>query len=174
MVVTQALSLAQLLVGCLATQLQDPHPWPVPPERVMLRAGQQVIPLLSSTGEDECCLGLGYVRVANMSGVREVTDRLASKCFQRERVLALEMGVYRCMPTPEAGSIISAAEWDTLASKVDADYGAMEKAVCCAFDDPTDQLRIGPVAVGLYEPLGPDANCLGGRMTVNIVMEACC
>jgi len=172
--VTQALSLAQLLVGCLATQLQNPpHQWPIPSERVMLRAGQQVIPLLSSTGEDECCLGLGYVRVANMSGVRDVNDRLASGCFERERVLTLEMGVYRCMPTPQAGAIISATEWDTLAAKLDADYGAMEKAVCCAFDDP-DQLRIGPVAVGLYEPVGPDANCLGGHMSVNIVMEACC
>ena len=171
---TQALSLAQLLVGCLATNLQGPeHPWPIQDERVMLRAGEQVIPLLSSTGDDECCLGLGYVRIANLSGVRDIRDRLASGCFERERVLTLEMGVYRCMPTPEAGAIVSPTEWDTLAAKLDADYGAMEKAVCCAFDDP-ESLRIGPVAVGLYEPVGPDANCLGGRMTVSVSMEACC
>jgi hypothetical protein len=172
--VTKAIDLAQLLLGCLEAELQAPHPWPVPAERVMLRAGEQVIPLLSSTGEDECCLGLGYVRVANLSGIRGVDDRLASACFQQERVLTLELGVYRCMPTPDAGQIVTAAQWDTLAQKLDADYGAMEKATCCAFDDPTDQLGIGPVAVGQYEPVGPDANCLGGRMTVNIVMEACC
>ena len=172
---TQALSLAQLLVGCLATQLQNPpHQWPIPSERVMLRAGQQVIPLLSSTGEDECCLGLGYVRIAGINGVRDVTDRMAdSGCFMAERVLTLEMGVYRCMPTPEAGAIVSATEWDTLAAKLDADWRAMEAAVCCAFSD-SDALRIGPVAVGLYEPVGPDANCLGGRLPVNIVMESCC
>ena len=171
---TKVLELEQILLGCLEAELQAPHPWPVPTERVMLRAGEQVIPLLSSTGEDECCLGLGYVRNAGLSGVRDVNDRLASGCFERERVLTLELGVYRCMPTPNANSIVTAAQWDVLAQKLDADYGAMEKAVCCAFDDPTDQLRIGPVAVGLYEPIGPDANCLGGRMTVNIVMEACC
>ncbi|MGW0034676.1 hypothetical protein ACWDXD_33285 [Streptomyces sp. NPDC003314] len=171
---TQAINLAQVLLGCLAAQVQAPHPWPVPADRVMLRAGEQVIPLLSSAGEDECCLGLGYVRVAGMSGIREATDRLASGCFQRERVLTLELGVYRCMPTPEAGAIVTAEQWDLLAQKLDADYGAMEKAICCAFDDPTDDLGIGSVAVGLYQPVGPDANCLGGRMTVNIVMEACC
>ncbi|MGW8357401.1 hypothetical protein [Streptomyces wedmorensis] len=170
---TKAMELQQILLGCLETQLQAPHPWPVPSERVMLRAGEQVIPLLSSNGEDECCLGLGYVRNAGLSAVRDVTDRLASKCFQQERVLTLELGVYRCMPTPNANAIVTAAQWDVLAQKLDADYGAMEAAVCCAFDD-SDSLRIGPVAVGQYEPVGPDANCLGGRMTVNIVMEACC
>ncbi|MDF2711479.1 MAG: pas20 [Nonomuraea muscovyensis] len=170
---TQAMDLAQLLLGCLSSELQAPHPWPVDPDRVMLRAGEQVIPLIS-TATDECCTGLAYVRVAGMSAVRDVQDRLASKCFQQERVLTLEMGVYRCVPTPNAGEIITAAQWDEAALKLDADYGAMEKAVCCAFDDPTDQLRIGPIAVGLYEPVGPDANCIGGRMTVNIVMEACC
>lgn len=170
---TQVLELEQLLLVCLEAQLQAPHPWPVPPERVMLRAGQEVIPLLSSTGDDECCLGLGYVRTAGLSAVRDVNDRFASKCFQRERVLTLELGVYRCMPTPKADAIVTASQWDTLAQKLDADYGAMEAAVCCAFADP-DALRIGPVAVGQYEPVGPDANCIGGRMTVNIVMEACC
>ena len=171
---TQALSLAQLLVGCLATQLQNPHPWPVPSERVMLRAGEQVIPMLASTGEDECCLGLGYVRIAGVDGVRDVTDRMAaSGCFMNERVLTLELGVYRCMPTPDAGAIVSATQWDTLAAKLDADWKAMEAAVCCAFSDP-DSLRINAVAVGLYEPVGPDANCLGGRMTVSVSMEACC
>ncbi|HEX6518277.1 MAG TPA: hypothetical protein VF049_22140 [Nocardioidaceae bacterium] len=171
---TQALSLAQLLVGCLATQLQDPpHPWPIPPERVMLRAGEQVIPL-ASTVTDECCLGLGYVRVSGIQGVRDVTDRMASSgCFMAERVLTLEMGVYRCIPTPAAGQIITAAQWDEAAMKLDADWRAMEAAVCCAFGDP-DALQIGPVAVGLYEPVGPDANCIGGRMTVTIAMEACC
>ena len=172
---TQALSLAQLLVGCLAIQLQNPpHQWPIPSERVMLRAGEQVIPMLAATGEDECCLGLGYVRIAGVDGVRDVTDRMAANgCFMNERVLTLELGVYRCMPTPDAGAIVSATQWDTLAAKLDADWKAMEAAVCCAFSDP-DSLRINAVAVGLYEPVGPDANCLGGRMTVSVSMEACC
>jgi hypothetical protein len=172
--VTKAMELAQVLLGCLEAELQAPHPWPVPTDRVMLRAGEQVIPL-ASTSTDECCTGLGYVRIAGISGVREVTDRMAAaSCFMSERILTLELGVYRCIPTPDANEIITAAQWDEAALKLDADQGAMEKAVCCAFADPTDQLRIGPVAVGLYEPIGPDANCIGGRMTVNIVMEACC
>lgn len=170
---TQAMDLAQLLLGCLSGELQAPHPWPVPPERVMLRAGEQVIPL-ASTVTDECCTGLGYVRIAGITGVRDVTDRMASsQCFMAERLLTLELGVYRCIPTPERDEIITAAQWDEAAMKLDADWRAMEAAICCAFGDP-ESLRIGPIAVGLYEPVGPDANCIGGRLTVNIVMEACC
>lgn len=170
---TQAMDLAQLLLGCLSGELQAPHPWPVDPDRVMLRAGEQVIPL-ASTVTDECCTGLGYVRIANISGVRDVTDRMASsRCFMAERLLTLELGVYRCIPTPGRDEIITAAQWDEAAMKLDADWRAMEAAICCALGDP-ESLRIGPIAVGLYEPVGPDANCIGGRLTVNIVMEACC
>lgn len=168
------MELAQILLGCLEAELQAPHPWPVPSERVMLRAGEQVIPL-ASTATDECCTGLGYVRIANIGGVREVTDRMAAAgCFMSERLLTLDVGVYRCLPTPGKDQIITADQWTEVALRADADQGAMERAICCAFDDPTDQLRIGPVAVGEYEQIGPDANCIGGRMTVNIVMEACC
>lgn len=167
------MDLAQILLGCLETQLQAPHPWPVPADRVMLRAGEQVIPL-ASTSTDECCTGLGYVRIAGVQGVRDVTDRMAaSGCFKAERLLTLELGVYRCIPTPDANQIVTAEQWSEAALKLDADWQAMEAAVCCAFGEP-EQLRIGPVAVGLYEPIGPDANCIGGRTTVNIVMEACC
>lgn len=168
------MDLAQILLGCLENQLQAPHPWPVPSDRVMLRAGQEVIPLLSKS-TDECCTGLGYVRIANLTGARDVRDPLAAAgCFATERVLALELGVFRCIPTPSAGEIITAEQWTEVALRADADAGAMEKAICCAFNDPTDSLRIGAVAVGLYEQIGPDANCIGGRMTVNIEMEACC
>ena len=167
------MDLAQILLGCLETQLQAPHPWPVPADRVMLRAGEQVIPL-ASTSTDECCTGLGYVRIAGVQGVRDVTDRMAaSGCFMAERLLTLELGVYRCIPMPDANEIVTAEQWSEAALKLDADRQAMEAAICCAFGDP-EQLRIGPVAVGLYEPIGPDANCIGGRTTVNIVMEACC
>ena len=171
---TKALELAQILLGCLEAQLQAPHPWPVPSDRVMLRAGEQVIPL-ASTMTDECCTGLGYVRIAGIAGARDIRDPLvASGCFSSERLLTLELGVYRCLPTPNADEIITAPQWDEAAMKLDADQGAMEKAICCAFTDPTDSLRIGAVTAGLYEPVGPDANCIGGRMTVNIEMEACC
>lgn len=168
------MELAQILLGCLETQLQAPHPWPVPVDRVMLRAGEQVIPL-ASTVTDECCTGLGYVRIAGVDGIRDTTDRMASSgCFMSERLLTLELGVYRCIPTPEKDEIVTGDQWSEAALKLDADWQAMEAAICCAFDDPTDQLRIGAVAVGLYEPIGPDANCIGGRTTVSIVMEACC
>jgi len=167
--VTQAMTWAQTLLLCFQSELQAPHPQPILPEHVMLRPGQQVTPLLS-TNDDECCRGLGWVRVASFSGVRELnsTDFRDAMCFSQERVLTLEMGTARCAPTPGAAGLPSEDEWTALALILDADMNAMERAVCCAFAEADD------VAVGEYEPFGQDGNCIGATMTVRITMEACC
>lgn len=166
---TVAMDLAQTLLLCLQNELQAPHPKPILPQHVMLRAGAEVTPLLS-TNDDECCRGLGWVRIASVSGVREINSTAAAdaRCFGQERILTLEMGTARCAPTPGAGAIPSEDEWTAVALLLDEDNGAMERAVCCAF------AKLDDVAVGDYEPFGQDANCIGGTMTVRIVMEACC
>ena len=170
---TQAMTWAQALLFCFQNELQAPHPKPILPQHVMLRPGQQVTPLLS-TNDDECCRGLGWVRVASVSGVRELNSTLAvdARCFSQERVLTLELGAARCAPTPGPAGLPSEDEWTALAMVLDADMNAMERAVCCAFGDDVD--GVGDVAVGDYEPFGQDGNCIGGTMTVRITMEACC
>lgn len=164
--------LAQRLLACLQAELTDPaYPFPVPADKVMLRAGEDVAPMLS-TVTDECCTGLGWVRIAGLSATApDVTNVAFNRCFGTSRVLTLELGVARCIPTPGASGILTEDQWTQAALKLDEDNGAMERALCCAFeDDPT----LGPYAVQAYEPFGPDGNCVGGRMTINIVTEACC
>lgn len=168
---TNAIVLAQELLSCLQAALAA-GPQPIPAEHVMLRAGSETTPLIA-TGRDECCEGLGWVRVQSVSGVRQVGDLLNVTCFQQERDLTLELGVVRCAPSADASSVPSAAQWMAAALQLDADMGAMEAAVCCAFGD-IEGSAAEEVSVGRYQPLGVDGNCIGGTMTVEIRMQNCC
>lgn len=162
---------AQQLLACFQTELQAPHPTPIAPEYVMLRAGAEVTPLLSTTS-DECCRGLGWVRIASVSGVRSINDLdTTARCFGQDRVVTLEIGTARCAPTPGIGAIPTEDQWTAVALLLDEDHGAMERAVCCAFAGLDD---IDDVAVGDYQPFGQDGNCIGATMTVQIATEACC
>lgn len=168
---TSALVLAQELLACLEVALlAGPNPPPV--SRIMLRAGREVTPMLS-TVDDECCSGLGWVRNVGVSGVRQLGELDNIVCFEQERTLTLELGVARCMPTPEASVLVSKDQWTAVALQLDADMGAMEAAICCAYGD-LEGSRAEEVSVGGYEPFGPDGNCIGGTMTVRIRMSNCC
>lgn len=168
---TQAIVLAQELLACLETALlAGPNPPPV--NKIMLRAGSQVTPMLS-TVDDECCSGLGWVRIARKSGVKGLGELDNVSCFSQERTLDLELGVARCMPTPGASAIPTEDQWEAVALQLDADEGAMEAAICCAFND-LEGSAAEEVAVGEYLPFGPDGNCVGGTMTVFIRMSVCC
>lgn len=169
---TNAMVLAQELLACLETALLA-GPNPPPANKIMLRAGAQVTPLLG-TGTDECCTGLGWVRIARVGGVRALGERENVACFQQERTLTLEMGVARCAPSADISTVPSEDQWTATALQLDADMGAMEAAVCCAFGDLDDSLAADEVAVGEYEPFGVDGNCIGGTMTVTLRMESCC
>lgn len=169
---TNAIVIAQELLACLETALLA-APNPPPASRIMLRAGDRVTPLLS-TVDDECCSGLGWVRIARMSGVRQLDELQNVSCFQRERTLELEIGVARCAPTaPSASTIPTEDQWEEAALQLDADQGAMEDAICCAFDD-LEGSAAEEVSVGEYVPFGVDGNCIGGTMTVFVRMSACC
>jgi hypothetical protein len=167
---TAAIVLADSLLSCLTAQLAA---GPNPPAQVMLRAGSEVTPLLS-TVSDECCGGLGWVRIDSISGVRQLGERDGQLCFSQERTLTLEIGVARCAPVAQSASTVPTAEqWEAVAFQLDADQGAMEAAVCCAFGS-LEGTPAEEVAVGDYRPFGVDGNCIGGTMTVTLRMYACC
>jgi hypothetical protein len=168
---TNAIVLAQELLACLETEL-GAGPGPILPQHVMLRAGAQVTPLLG-TADDECCRGLGWVRVANLTGARQLGTVDNIVCFKDERILTLEMGVARCAPSSDVSGVPTEDQWTAVALQLDADMGAMEAAVCCAFGS-LEGSAAEEVAVGSYEPFGVDGNCVGGTMTVQIAMLRCC
>ena len=168
---TNAIVLAQNLLDCLQAEIAL-GPAPIDPQYVMLRAGGEVTPLLG-TNDDECCRGLAWVRVARTEAVRGLGDPSNVSCYTQERNLVLEMGVVRCAPSASVSGVPTEAQWLESALLLDADHGAMESALCCAFLDQ-DQSAAEEVAVGTYEPFGVDGNCIGGIMTVNVRYSACC
>jgi hypothetical protein len=169
---TNSMVLAQELLACLEAQLTV-GPYAIPASKVMMRAGSEVTPLLG-TGTDECCTGLGWVRIQTLSGVKELGDiDNVSGCFAQERRLVLEMGVARCAPSSDISTVPTEDQWMDAALKLDADMGSMEAAVCCAFGDLTGS-PAQEVAVGSYQPFGVDGNCIGGTMTVSLALDACC
>lgn len=168
---TAAMVLAQELLACLETELLA-GPNPPPANKIMLRAGSEVTPLLG-TGDDECCTGLGWVRIVRTEPVRTVGDASNIVCYTQERNLILEMGVARCAPMAPVSSVPSEEQWFASALQLDADHGAMEAALCCAFSD-LEGSAAEEVAVGAYEPFGVDGNCIGGTLTVTLRYTACC
>lgn len=167
---TNAFTLATDLLACLQTALLA-GPNPPPEDKIMIRAGSEVTPLLG-TLTDECCTGLGWVRIASISGARDLNDSLLG-CFGSERILTLELGVARCAPSPTLQAPPTEDQWLASAAQLDADQGAMEEAICCAFGPETDFLY-NARAVGEYLPFGVDGNCIGGTMTVLLNYDACC
>lgn len=168
---TQAMTIAQELLDCLQTELTA-SPYPILPEHVMMRAGAEVTPLLG-TSDDECCRGLGWVRIASITGVRELGTLDNTACFSQERTLVLELGVARCAPSSDTATVPTEDQWLDAALKLDEDQGDMEAAICCAFGDLEGSLA-EEVAVGEYRPFGVDGNCIGGTMLVSVRMTACC
>lgn len=160
---------AQELLECYRTALQAPgFPGPPPDENICLRHGEFVAPLLG-THEDECCSGLAWVRIVD---VDPIEDNFAPNCPSFGRLVTLEMGSAHCLPWGTVEAPPTCAQWTDVALKADAFHDAMERALCCVVPILTTSGVAEKVTAGLYEPTGPDGNCIGGRMQV--IVETSC
>lgn len=146
-----------------------------PPAYVGLRPGNVVAHLISSTGQDECCEGLAWVRPATFyptgSGPFPSQDEVPIKGGVRGWAITLEMGAVRCAPTPDADRIPTAEEWDAATQAQMDDAAAMRRAVCCFIEAGVG--RTNRVLVGEWLPLEVEGGCLGGIMTVTVMGPAC-
>ncbi len=161
------LPITTTLLGCLQEALAET---PDPPANVSLRVGTTVALLLSQT-RDECCEGVGWVRVAAIypSENFPIPDATWSSCGPLQWAAVLEMGVARCAPTPEADDMPSPDQWNTLAEAVLADAAAMRRAVCCFADVETDRMHLA----GLWQPLPVEGGCVGGTMQLTVAVDNC-
>lgn len=164
---------AQQLLECFREGLAD-GPYPIADEHVCLRFGNQVNPTLG-TLTDECCTGLAWVRVVTIDGLSDPADPQFNDCLSSQRRLTLELGTARCITfgTKEAGP--SCDDWTEATLKMDSDHAAMEAALCC-FRDVVRSQPFAPdvIAVGTYEPFGPDATCISGTLTVTLDYDCAC
>lgn len=146
-----------------------------PPASVGLRPGQQVDALLS-VNEDECCEGLGWVRIDDVFPSSDerfpLQDQTAGAwCNPRTWAVRLEMGVVRCAPTPDAYSIPTNAEWRDLVERHMQDAAAMRRSVICCFGELDISFLLGN-----WTPLPVSGRCSGGTTMVTVAAEYidCC
>lgn len=160
---------AESMLACLQETVAD---LAKPPADVMLRVGNQV-ELLMSLNQNECCSGLGWVRVAGIwpsSGAAfPEPDALADKCGPLRYAAQLELGIARCAPTTDIRTIPTADQWNEVTATVLDDAAAMRRAVCCWTDLNKDALHL----IGAWQPLLVQGGCLGGTMTVTVATPAC-
>lgn len=158
---------AAVLLACLEAELSMTA---TPPRSVSMRVGATVELLLSSS-RDECCEGVGWVRVVAIypSTTFPVPDDQYTACAPIQWAAVLEMGVARCALTPGANTIPTADEWNTIAATVLDDAAAMRRALCCYADEDPDRMWIA----GTWQPLPVEGGCLGGTQTVTVAVPAC-
>lgn len=164
--------LAQVFLECLRTAVHA-SPYDIPDEKICLRFGSEVNPTLG-TAENECCTGLAWVRVVSIQPLADPADPALGNCVPTARRLTLELGTARCIPFGTVGAGPTCAQWTEAALKMDSDQQVMESALCCAqavVEDLNGGIQVVP---GLYEPFGPDGDCISGTTLVTLDYDCGC
>ncbi|MGH9248991.1 MAG: hypothetical protein ACRD0W_05685 [Acidimicrobiales bacterium] len=163
--------LAEALLECLRVEVAK---LAVPPAQVCLRTGD-VVNLLISLNEDECCSGLAWVRVAGFYPSTNFPEPMEIPFINNQFpswAVELEMGVARCAPTSDATHNPTCAQWTGAARAVNDDGQAMRDALCCFIDSGTPP-RKGRVLPQLWQPLTTEGGCTGGIMSVLVRANPC-
>lgn len=164
--------IADALRACLAAAFEGDAGIPA---EICHRPGSEA-PLSLGVSQDECCSGLGWVRVAGIAPVpdtSEFEDPDASPCETFQRRITLELGVARCNPFGDAAKGPTCEAWTELALRMDLDATAMRSAVCCfqeANEVGAGEQLLG-VRPGAWEPIESSGLCAGGIMTVVVWTE---
>lgn len=168
--------LARQLLACYDVEIQKVLN---PPKYVQLRAGT-VVDHLISTGADECCEGLAWVRPMSFWPTGSVFPEQAAtpiKGGTKTWSVQLEMGAVRCFPTPGPNDLVSAEQWDAATQAAMDDAAAMRRALCCMVDliSETKGPGVGSLRVlaGQWQPLSIEGGCSGGILPVTIQAPAC-
>jgi hypothetical protein len=168
-----ATPVASALLACLTTQLNE---LPSPPAKIELRAGAETGPLIGPN-VDECCAGLGWVRVASVYPSWDsfpAADNTWTPCGPFAYAVVLEMGTAFCMPWSDSDQEFdnmdppSTSDWATAHATLMQHQNLLRRAAACCF--PATQRR----AVGEWTPLSVEGGCLGGTLRVTVsVMNPC-
>lgn len=160
--------LAEQLLECFAQELDKVES---PPASVQLRPGIAPVAWISQH-ENECCSGLGWVRVDSFypsSDTFPVQDDTPLPKGTSAWAITFEIGVFRCAPTPDQNDAPTAAQWSGVVEQTMDDAAAMRRAICCL----TEQRGRQQVLPGQWLPLDVQGGCAGGYMTVTVKGPAC-
>lgn len=167
---------AGALLACLESALAlNPNP----PASVCLRSGREVQFGVSTT-QDECCDGLGWVRV-DAFYASEINfpeeDTVARNCAPGQYALRLEIGVARCAEWGDEANLPTCDQQTTLARQISLDRRAIQEAICCLRAQYTELLgdpRV-PTIEGTWEQLDIEGGCAGSSKMITLaVLSSCC
>jgi hypothetical protein len=156
------------LLACLTIEMGKT---PQPPASVCVRVGNRVDLLLSDT-YDECCAGLAWVRLVRQYPSRSFPDpdEGVSPCDVARWAIVFELGVARCAPTGDLGTIPSCEDWTAAAVIHYADLAALRRTACCYATQYRGQRKI-VVSEGV--PQTTEGGCTSLTMQVTISALAC-
>jgi hypothetical protein len=158
------------LLECLDQEISKVE---TPPRYVQVRPGT-VVDHLMSTGQDECCEGLAWVRPADFfpsSGTFPNADELPLPKGVGGWAVTIELGAIRCAPTPGPNRIPTGDEWMTTVAQVMDDAAAMRRAICCFIE--ARRGRTQNVIPGIWQPVSVQGGCVGGVLPVTVRGPAC-
>lgn len=161
--------IARLLMDCFEQELAKVE---APPLDVQFAVGIAPYADVNQT-RNQCCEGLGWVRPDSFwpsSTTFPVQDEAPQPKGVGSWAVVLEIGVFRCAPTPDARDIVSGAQWENLLVQVMDDAAAMRRAACCLEEQLHGRQRVLP---GQWQPLDVQGGCAGGYMTVTVKGPAC-
>lgn len=162
--------LARELLACLEQEIDKVE---TPPLYRGLRTGP-VVSISLSQNEDEGCSGLAWVRPVTFfpsSGAFPAQDEAPLPKGVSAWAVQLEMGVVRCVPTPDHNSIITTQQWDNLTQAVMDDAAAMRRALCCFGE--LGRSRVRNMLPGLWTPLDVEGGATGGTLGVTLRGPVC-
>jgi hypothetical protein len=163
------IEMAATLRDCLSTELALRAN---PPADTCLIPGEDGRTFLSvGLGEDRCCAGFAWVRVARVAPVIPPAGEDPGNCGIDTWQVDFEMGVARCAPTGENFALAgpTCAEWTESFAQVQRDAEAMRAALCCF----RPQVASGRTYPTEWLPFGPLGGCTGGIMGVSIKIDDC-
>lgn len=164
---------ANELLTCLCTAVAANSSEEFPaPTLCCLRAGEAVALEISNEQEDECCLGLAYVRIDNFypTGAENApfpspsSDFALNACAPYAWGLQMEMGIYRCI-----GLTPTCDQWNYAAERQMLDAKSMRQALCCFMKEQDP----GSVSVTPWQAKGPAGACIGGTMNITVMVGNC-
>lgn len=155
------------LLLCLDAQLAKLRN---PPKSVSLRTGITV-ELLMAKARDECCEGVGWVRLVQIYPSSNFPDPDSGymPCGPAALAAVFELGVARCAPTPDAARIPSGDQWNEVSLAVLEHAAAMRRAICTWSAADSDRMYVP----GLWTPLPVEGGCAGGTHQLTIATGAC-
>lgn len=165
---------AEALLAYLCAELSSR---PNPPDICCLHVGDVVVQDIGIL-LDTCCVGQAYVRVAGVYPSSEFPapeGGAVSPCGLQTWAVALEMGVFRCLPSEGSTEPMTCEQWATSATTAFSDGQALRRAACRMANLTETGTSVAlDLSVGQVVPAGPDGNCVGQTLLVTVQVSDDC